>query len=110
MDIKVEQYGRAAVLRCKGEITEEAVDLLSRDVEARLADKINDVVIDLTEVPFMDSRALEVLLDLRDKLAAQSGQLTLAGVRDSLAKIFEITRLDAAFDTVSDCLEAVKGA
>jgi anti-anti-sigma factor len=57
----------------------------------------------------MDSSALETLLDLRDKLAGQSGQLTLAGVRDNLAKIFEITRLENAFETVSDCLEAVKG-
>ncbi len=110
MEIKTEQYGHAAVLRCKGEISEDTIDQLRKEVEARLAEKITDVVLDLTDVPFMDSLALEALLDIRDKFASISGQLTLAGVRDNLSKIFEITRLDAAFDTVGDCLEAVKGA
>lgn len=109
MEIQVEQYGHAAVLRCKGEITEDSAQVLTRDVEAQLAAKVTDIVLDLTDVPFADSVGLETLLDLRDKLVAQSGQLTLAGPRDSLAKILEITRLETAFDTVSDCLEAVKG-
>jgi anti-anti-sigma factor len=109
VEIKVEQYGRAAVLRCKGEITEDTVAALTREVEAQVAAKVSDVVLDLADVPFADSVGLEALLDMRDKLVSQSGQLTLAGVHDSLAKIFEITRLESAFDTVSDCLEAVKG-
>jgi anti-anti-sigma factor len=109
MEIKVEQYGHASVLRCKGEITEDTAQALKQEVEAQLAAKATDIVLDLAEVPFVDSVGLEAMLGLRDELVKQSGQLTLAGVRDNLAKILEITRLEAAFDTVSDCLEAVKG-
>ena len=109
MEVKAEQYGHAAVLRCKGEITEDCLEVLNREVERQLQANVSDVIVDLTEVPFMDSAALEALLNTRDRLVERSGQLTLAGVRESLAKIFEITRLEAAFDVVDDCLEAVKG-
>ena len=77
--------------------------------DVRLQDsQVRDVVLDLTEVPFVDSAALEYLLDLQERLAERLGQIKLVGLDANVAKVLEITRLENAFERCPDVSEAVK--
>jgi anti-sigma B factor antagonist len=52
------------------------------------------VVMDLSEVDFMDSSGLQVLLNLRKELTARGGELVLACDRAPVLDLFRLTGLD----------------
>ena len=109
MKVNVESFGQATVLGLKGELNSDALEALRRTIEGRLADEsVRDLVLDLAEVPFVDSACLEYLLDLQDQLSERLGQVKLARPDENVRKIFEITRLEDAFEQFEDVSEAVK--
>ena len=63
----------------------------------------------MTEAPFIDSAALEYLLDVKDSLAERLGIVTLLGCDETVRKILEITRLESNFH-IEDAAPAVAEA
>ncbi len=55
------------------------------------------VVIGMEEVGYVDSVALEGLLDMADELSGRGAQLKLAGVTPTVREILEITGLSGRF-------------
>jgi anti-anti-sigma factor len=108
MDIKVERYGQAANLACKGDLNEDSLEVFSKEVDTHLAAGAADLILDLAEVGFIDSAGLECLLGLQDRLAENRGQVTLTNVNENVAKVLEITRLDKTFSIVGDTIAAIR--
>jgi len=108
MEIKSERYGQAVILRCKGDLTSDSLEVVGKEVRRQLGDGAMDVVLNLQEAPFIDSAGLEYLLDLQDELIGRDGQLTLTNLDGNVNKIFEMTRLDVGFEILPDVVDAVK--
>lgn len=109
MTISAESYGHAVILNMKGELTEDTLAAFQEVVDRHVRDKeVIDLVLNLESVPFIDSKALEYLLDLQDTLAQKMGQVKLLRCDERVQKILEITRLEASFETYRDVSEAVK--
>jgi len=109
MKVSAESYGHAVILNLKGEVCQDDLSVLSQAVEHQLADAdVVDVVLNLEGVPFLDSAALEYLLDLQDRLAERFGQVKLVDVNENVMTILEITRLRSSFEIYRDTAEAVK--
>jgi anti-sigma B factor antagonist len=88
--------GDRHVVTCRGELDlHTAPDLRERLVGAIEGGK-QDVVVDLTEVTFLDSTILTVLMQRRRELTDRGGRLALVGVRPEVRLIFEIAGLDRA--------------
>ena len=108
MQIKVERYGHAVILNCKGELTEDTLEVFCKEVTRQLDENIVDIVVSLQELGFIDSAALTYLLELQETLRDRQGQLSLAKPNENVLKILEITRLDGELDVVDDIMEAVR--
>ena len=109
MNVTAESYGHAVILNLKGELTDDAIDAFRTAVEHQIEGKeIIDLVLNMQNVPFVDSMALEYLLDLNEKQAEKLGQVKLVNCDENISKILEITRLDTVFDVFDDLAEAVK--
>lgn len=109
MKVSAESYGHAVILILKGELTEDCLQALRQVVDHQLEGKeVVDLVLNLEEVPFLDSDVLEYLLDLQDRLAERLGQVKLARCDENVRKILEITRLDGTFETYDDVTQAVQ--
>lgn len=108
MEVKAEGYGHAILLHCKGDLTEESLEMFQREVERHLIEGVCDVVVSLKDVGFIDSQGLECLLDLRDRLSESRGQLKLTNPAENVSKVFEMTRLTEQFEILEDMLDAVK--
>ena len=109
MELNVESYGRAVILNVKGELTEDSLEAFRRMIEHHLGNKeVIDLVLNLEEVPFFDSAALEYLLDIQEQLASKVGQVKLANCNDNILKILEITRLAGTLEVFDDIPQAVK--
>jgi len=109
MNITAESYGHAVVLNMKGEITEDALSVLRREIQHQLSGKdVVDLVLNLERVPFIDSMGLEFLLDLQERLSEKFGQIRIVQPDENVRKILEITRLESDFEIYEDIAEAVK--
>lgn len=65
------------------------------------------LVIDFTNVNFLSSIALSMLLKLRRRADVQGGEVVLAHVRSEIMRLFRLTRLDKLFLTFDSVEEAV---
>ena len=106
--LSVEANGRACVVRLGGEL-----DLYNaQDVREALVDACNGgsdrVVVDLSEVEFMDSTALAVLIEARTKLVNRNAFM-LAAPGLETKRALQISGLDRHFtvhDSVPEALVA----
>lgn len=64
------------------------------------------VIIDLSQVEFMDSSALAGLVRALKATVALAGTVTLVDVSDAARIILELTRLDAVFPTAATMADA----
>lgn len=109
MNITAESYGHAVILNLKGELEEDSLGAFKQSVEHQLAGKdVVDLVLNCQDVTFIDSVALEYLLNLQGQLAERLGQVRLVKCSEDVRKIMEVTRLDTAFEIFEDIPEAIK--
>ncbi len=66
------------------------------------------VVLDLSNVPLVDSAGLEALLDVQQNLREASGTLKLAGLTPLCTDVFRITGLSERFEIYADTKQAVR--
>jgi anti-sigma B factor antagonist len=68
-----------------------------RDAILRGHGGVDHVVVDLTDVTFMDSSALRALLEVRGTLTESGSVLTLTNARPALVTLFEVTGMAEMF-------------
>jgi anti-anti-sigma factor len=108
MKIESQKYNDIIVLQLQGEFTAEALKAFEDAASNAIASRVSGIVLDMSKVSFIDSQALEHLLDLSEKCREHTRQFKIAGLDEQCSKIFEITRLLPQFDTYSELTEAVK--
>lgn len=69
-------------------------------VQAELRLRHQSIELDLSEIRFMDSHGLGVLIGLQNKLARRQGALKVLNPAPQVQKIFELTRVGRIFEIV----------
>lgn len=67
-----------------------------------------NIILDLSQVNYMDSTALGVLISLQRSCRMNGGALVLCGLESNLKRIFKMTSLDSVFlirETVEESLK-----
>ena len=73
---------------------------LRAQVAAALAAGPGSMIIDLSDVEFIDSSGLGVLIGLHKQAAAHGGRLTIVAPTGSARQIFALTRTESFFNFV----------
>ena len=84
---------------------EGAIDLhVSPEVRSALREVIDEkpkrLVVDLSQVPYVDSSGLAVLIGAKQELEAEGGVFMLAGAQQTVRTILESAKLDQYFRLV----------
>jgi len=108
MKIETQNYDNVTVVELHGEFVAEFIKPFQDTTSSIVAAGTTGIVIDMTNVGFIDSPSLEQLLWLADSCSQNNRQLKIAGLDENCTKIFEITRLDSGFDTYNEVSQAVK--
>lgn len=109
MNIQAESYGHAVILILEGELTADSLEAFKQTVDHQLGRKgVIDLVLNMEKVPFVDSAALEYLLDLQELLTERLGRVKFVKADESIRKILEITRLESTFEVFDGIPSAVK--
>ena len=108
MKLEQQSVGTVDVLTPIGALVDEDAASFCRLLQERVKGLNPRVVVSLQEVPYMDSSALEGLLDAADELADRALNLKLANVSSTCREIFELTGLASHFRFFNDVQDAVK--
>ena len=93
---------RSGVLPLKGEIDLHVSPTVTASLNAMIARKPKRLVVDLSEVTYMDSAGLAALIEAMQKVEGYGGKFLLAGLQETVRSIFEISRLDQVFQIFPD--------
>ena len=108
MKIESQKYGDVMVLRLQGEFVGDTLKSLEDETSNAFATKVSGIVLDMSKVVFIDSQALEAMVDLSEHCRENTRQLKIAALDENCAKILELTGLMPQFDTYTELTEAVK--
>ena len=90
-----------------GEIDLSSSPVLREHLLAHVQKNPARLLIDLTDVPYMDSSGVATLVEALQHQRRNQARMILAGLQEKVRSIFEIARLDSVF-TIVDDLEAAK--
>ena len=108
MKVGRQQIGTVAVYTPVGALVDEDAEQFSRTLQEALQAPNPRVVISLQDVPYLDSVALEGMLQATEELSDRAAQLKLAQVSSTCREILELTNLAGRFRFFNDVQDAVR--
>jgi anti-sigma B factor antagonist len=97
------------VLSVKGEVDVYSAPAVSESLTQLLDEGSTTIIVDLTEVAFLDSTGLGALIAARTATDKAGGALPVVCTQDRILKLFNITGLDGVF-AIYPTLEEAAGA
>ena len=108
MKVRTQNYNDVTVVELQGDLDSDFTELFQNTIADIIAAGVTAIVIDVSNVGFIDSKGLEQLLWARDYCNEKKCQMRLAGPEESVMKILEVTRLESEFNCYAELAEAVK--
>ena len=103
-----ESQGAVELLAPEVALNHENAEHLYRAIAERVFAGQPMVVLDMSNVPLVDSAGLEMLLDIQQTLRESAGVLKLSGLSQLCQDIFRVTGLAERFETFSDTKAAIR--
>ena len=108
MHVDVKEHGAVNVLLIKGNLMGGPETIAVHETVKKLIEKEQkQVVIDLSNVKWMNSSGLGTIMGCLTSLKSADGDLKLCGVTEKVKSLFMITKLITLFDTHSSVDDAV---
>lgn len=108
MKITEQRQGAVSVIRPSGPLTAEEAPLLREHVGRELAGNLGRVVLDMSEIPYVDSVGLEALVDITEQMGEGAQVLRLCGANKTVREVLTLTDLAGMFDHFDDVTTAVR--
>jgi anti-sigma B factor antagonist len=93
LGIETSTRGATVVVAVTGDVDIHTAPQVAERLDALRAEGCTAIVVDLSDVTFLDSSALGVLIAAHRELAGVGGGLRLAAPRPQVSQVFRITRL-----------------
>jgi anti-sigma B factor antagonist len=106
LQIHTDDIADGVILRPVGEIDLSCAATLRQHLSQIQDARPARLVINLSEVPYMDSSGVATLVEAMQIARRTSSKLVLAALQDKVRSIFEIARLDMVFSIVDSVDEA----
>ena len=102
------QEGTAVIASIRGEIDlHNSPELRTAMLDVLLRGDPKKLILNLDQVPYMDSSAVAVLVEALQKLRRVGGKVFLTNLQPRVKGLLEIARLDTIFIVVKDEAEAL---
>ena len=109
MQIEERAVGDVVVLDLKGKVTlGEGDELLKDKVNSLVNQGHKKIVLNLADVPYIDSAGLGEIVRTYTTVSRQGGQLKLVNLTKRITDLLSITKLLTVFETFDNEAEALK--
>ncbi|RMF34638.1 MAG: anti-sigma factor antagonist [Chlorobiota bacterium] len=101
--IRREQQGDLEIVTLRGQfVGGKETDELRATLNEALHEQRRTILVDLSNVTYLNSTALGVLIAAHSSITKRGGKIALCGLSESLENIFVITKLSMVFDIYRD--------
>jgi len=101
------KQGAVDVVGCDGPIDASSASQFEVFARERVASGQPRLVIDLANVPIVDSKGLEAILDLQDNCLPRGGMTRISSPTPLVREILDVTEVSAAVEVFEDLAQAV---
>ena len=108
MDINEQKQGAVTILRPQGPLAQDDAETLKARALDTIKRDFGRVVIDGSEISYVDSKGLEALQDVNDEMAASGRCLKLCALNETVREVLDLTDLAPQFDLYEDTNTAVR--
>ena len=108
MKITEQRQGAVLVLKPDGALVEAECTAVKAKLVEAVAGSLGRFVLDLSAVPFVDSRGLEVLVEMSEELGKSGQSLRLCAVNKTVREVLDLTELTQLFEHFEDAQTAVR--
>ena len=108
LSIDIQNRDGATIVQPSGEVDLARSPLLRSALSSVIGDGPDRLVLDLSEVVYMDSSGVATLVEALQQCRSRKTTLVLCGLQDRVRSVFEIAKLDAVFTIRAD-LESALG-
>lgn len=105
-EISISQHN-TPILRANGKIIGNAVEALRHEMRAQIEQSGGHLILDLTNVPLLDSSALGAIVSILQDLKKSDGKLVLLNPQEAVLNVLAVTRLDTVLEIFQDEAAAV---
>jgi anti-anti-sigma factor len=100
-EFETQQRDGAAVVRLFGELDIAEAHVLQHELDRLRGGELSQLTIDLSELEFVDSTGLHLLMSLQGTCAREQVALTLVPGPPAVQRLFEVTGIDTHFCFIS---------
>lgn len=107
LDYKLEEYRGIPLIKLAGRFDAEAAAFVKGQISNLVNEEHPNLLVEMSQVSFVDSLGLAALVSGLKLCRKNRGSLILVGVQPQVRNLFEITRLDQAFELYDDMESAL---
>lgn len=108
MELKTRHVNNVLVLELEGRFDTQTVQPVRELIRSATSNSPAQLVVNLESVNFVDSTALSALVEGMKRSRQLQGDLRLCNLQQPVRMIFELTRLDRAFEIFTNEEEAIQ--
>jgi len=108
MEIGEIKAGQALVVALKGRLDANSAGEVEEKLAGLLEQGLRKLVLDMTEVEYISSAGLRVLLSAAQKMNRLEGQLSLCALSQYVGEVFEISGFSSIFTITPSRQEALE--
>ncbi|SKA79107.1 STAS domain-containing protein [Desulfobaculum bizertense] len=113
MSISIDHQEGTAVIKATGRLDSSSVDDLEALVKNELDKNAKHLIFDFSELVYINSSGLRVLVLAYQKLSGGGGNILVCGLKDYIQEVFSISGYDKIFKLFPQCdtaLESVQNS
>jgi anti-sigma B factor antagonist len=96
-ETEIRQIGKHRLLKTMGEIELQNVEEVSEALWQAIMESDLSLIIDLTDIKYVDSSGIGVLVTAHKRMKEKKGNFALLGVPEDLMKVLRLSDLDRYF-------------
>ena len=108
MQVQSQSFGEVVVLNLEGRFDAYSAPQVNEWLDEATRHESPQIVVNMENVVFVDSTALATLVQAMKRCRQTKGDLRLSNLKQPVQMIFELTRLDRAFEICPSEEEAIQ--
>jgi len=93
---------QATLISLKGEVDIYSIGKFRESIEDKIRTQAPEIILDCTELSYMDSTGMGVLIELRNKAKDMGQKIIMMNPRPNIKKLLNITGVDKIIDIIEN--------
>ena len=107
MEYVVTQEGKHKIISLKGELDLYKTGKLKRELLEVIGDTAESLIIDMTDLSYMDSSGIALMAFLQKSVKSKSGSFAFVNINDEIMNVLKLAALDNFFK-IYDSMDQIK--